>query len=161
MHIIQSELEPPIFPESIGVKSCHHHEVQYKVSRSTRFHRSNVLCVLPLTCDSRIQLQNMFHPKKLMFGFRKKKNSKKAPQKKTSNAQNSFPNGTLPSNFGVSSVSSVSSGSRGATDMSCNLKPMIIKSNLGGASNHRLGSRVGSLVPTQTELPGRKIFDGY
>ena len=100
--ILSSELEPPIFPESIGVKSCHHHEVQYKASRSTRFHKSKVLCVLRLTCDSTIELRNMFHPKNSCLVFAKKI-CKKLRKKKTSNTQNSFPNGTLPSNFGVSS----------------------------------------------------------
>lgn len=78
----------------IGVKSCHHHELQYKVSRSTRFHKSNVLCVLRLTCDSRIKLRNISSKKTHVWFSPKKTISKKAPQKKknTSNThKTTFP----------------------------------------------------------------------
>lgn len=111
--------------------------------------------------------------KKTHVWFAQKK-TKKAPQKKKkhqTNTQNNLSRKRNNSHFPIfqrlerplhrSVCLPVSSGSRGATDMSCNLKPMIIKSNLGSASNHRLprwfvGPHTGLVF---AELPGRKILD--
>ena len=117
----------------------------------------------------------MFHPKKLMFGFRKKKKKNIKQTHKTlswKRNKSHFPifrrfwnvrdfRICCPSLHRSGGVFPGVSGSRGATDMSCNLKPMIIKSNLGSASNHRLprwfvGPQTGLVF---AELPGRKILD--